>query len=120
MKMKRVFPCIVTLIVAMNILLLYSTSRISSIHAQGTADTFPMYKYNLQRTGCVPFAGPSNNNVKWSISSSGEIWSSPVVDADGVVYAGSTDGSLLSMTPKGKVLWAFKSGDEIFGSPAIG
>ena len=37
----------------------------------------------------------------------------------GVIYVGSTDGNLLSVTSKGKVLWSFKNGDEIFGAPAI-
>jgi len=101
-------------------LMMYSTSTISTIYAQGTTNIFPMYRHNLQRTGRVPFAGPSNNDIKWSISTSGEIWSSPVIDADGVIYVGGTDGNLLSVTPNGKVLWAYKVSDEIFGSPTIG
>src|SRR3989304_5157328 len=111
MKVKNVFSDVKTTLFCLtaNALIMSSILPISDICAQDAANSFPMYRYNLQRTGRVPFAGPSNDNLKWSISSSGEIWSSPVVDSDGVIYVGSTDGNLLSITPKGKVLWAFKT-----------
>ena len=122
MKVKNVFSDVKTTLFCLtaNALIMSSILPISDICAQDVANSFPMYRYNLQRTGRVPFTGPFNDNLKWSISSSGEIWSSPVVDSDGVIYVGSTDGNLLSITPKGKVLWAFKTADEIFGAPAIG
>ncbi|MCR4318893.1 MAG: PQQ-binding-like beta-propeller repeat protein, partial [Candidatus Brocadiaceae bacterium] len=122
MKVKSVFSDVKTTLFCLtaNALIMSSIIPTSDIYAQDAANSFPMYRYNLQRTGRVPFAGPSNDTLKWNISSSGEIWSSPVVDSDGVIYIGSTDGNLLSITPKGKVLWAFKTADEIFGAPAIG
>src|SRR3990172_9371718 len=122
MKVKNVFSNVKTTLFCLtaNALIMSSILPVSDIYAQDAANSFPMYRYNLQRTGRVPFASPFNENLKWSISSSGEIWSSPVVDSDGVIYVGSRDGNLLSITPKGKVLWAFKTPNEIFGAPAIG
>ncbi|NUN24973.1 MAG: PQQ-binding-like beta-propeller repeat protein, partial [Candidatus Jettenia caeni] len=122
MKTKNILFCAIPpfLYLAIIILIMSSISPISPLYAQDIPNNFPMFKYNLQRTGRVPFAGPSDNSLKWSISTAGEIWSSPVVNTEGVVYIGSTDGSLLAITPKGKVMWAFKAADEIFVTPAIG
>src|SRR3990170_3725691 len=106
MKVKSVFSDVKTTLFCLtaNALIMSSIIPTSDIYAQDAANSFPMYRYNLQRTGRVPFAGPSNDTVKWSVSSAGEIWSSPVVDAEGVIYIGSTDGNLLSVTSNGKVL----------------
>src|SRR5574340_22747 len=106
MKIRNIFSCrryllfcLVTIVLAA-----YNLSLVPFIYAQNVTNDFPMYRYTIQRTGRVPFAGPANNSVKWSISTSGEIWSSPAVSTNGTIYVGSTDGNLLSITPKGKVV----------------
>lgn len=91
-----------------------------NVYATDANSAFPMFKYNRERTGKTPFDGPFKNEIKWYVSSAGEIWSSPVISKEGNIYITSTDGNLLAIAPEGNVLWAFKSEDEIFATPAVG
>ena len=44
---------------------------------------------------------------------------SPSLDAEGVIYCGSTDGYLYAVSPGGEILWAFASGADIETSAAV-
>ena len=56
-----------------------------------------MYRGGPERTGVYHTQGVAKlSGVKWQFQAEGPIWSSPVV-ADGVVYAGSTDGTLYAL-----------------------
>ena len=60
---------------------------------------------------------------KWAPFETGdEIWSSPTIDAQGAtIYVGSFDGNLYAVNATtGTARWAFRVGDEIASSPAIG
>ena len=45
--------------------------------------------------------------------------SAPALAPDGTIYLGLFDGTLLAVTPQGRVKWKFKAGREIKSSPAI-
>src|SRR3990170_4385667 len=80
MKVKSVFTGIAIPFFCLTVNALVMSSLLpiaTNVYAQDVANSFPMYRYNLQRTGQVPFAGPSTDNLKGIISISGEVWSSP-------------------------------------------
>jgi outer membrane protein assembly factor BamB len=55
----------------------------------------------------------------WTFKTAGAIWSSPVL-ADNMVYFGSDDGNLYSVSAKtGKQVWQFKTDGKIMGRPTI-
>ena len=60
--------------------------------------TASMFRGNLQHTG-VYASGPVEqfSKIKWKFQTGGRVISSPAV-ADGMVYFGSTDGNLYSLT----------------------
>lgn len=46
--------------------------------------------------------------------------STPAIAPDGTIYVGSFNGTVLAITPDGKLKWRFKTGLEVHSSPAIG
>ena len=60
-------------------------------------------------------------DLVWKFPTDDGIYSSPVLDGEGIVYVGSMDGKLYavdSRTAEGR--WVFETGGAIFGSPALG
>ena len=57
------------------------------------------YRYNAAHAGDYsPLAGPvaSNGQLKWGLTTGGEVYSSPAV-SNGVVYVGSDDGNVYAL-----------------------
>ncbi len=79
-----------------------------------------MFQGNPQHTGIYETKGlPAMKAVKWQFQTGGRIASSPVV-ANGVVYIGSSDGSLYAMNAAtGKEVWRFKTGGAVNSTPCI-
>jgi uncharacterized repeat protein (TIGR01451 family) len=81
---------------------------------------WPMFHHDLHLTGRSPYLGAQTNNLKWTFTTGGAIYSSPAIDADGTIYIGSQDGSLYAIYPDGSLKWSYPTGDMIRSSPAIG
>ena len=76
---------------------------------------------------CLPeLAGSSpeppsgaQDGVIWTFTTGGWVLTAPVI-VDGVVYAGSDDGSLYALTAdSGELLWSFATGDVIRSIPTV-
>ena len=49
------------------------------------------------------------------------IFSRPVVDQDGIIYVGSTDGNIYALDQMdGKVVWQYPTGGPVVSSPVLG
>jgi len=71
--------------------------------------------------GSAVYAIDPNGTEKWRRETKGLVASSPAVDAAGVVYATSRDGSLYALFGRsGNVKWQFEAGSPLVSSPAIG
>ncbi|MFQ6117888.1 MAG: PQQ-binding-like beta-propeller repeat protein, partial [Candidatus Bipolaricaulia bacterium] len=87
----------------------------------GLADSpWPAFHHDPQRTGRSLFRGPESPIARWAFETSGPIWSSPVIGADGTIYTTSIDGWLYALTPEGRPRWKLKLGGIIEASPALG
>ena len=87
----------------------------------GLADApWPTFHHDPQRTGRSLFRGPESPEARWTVETSGPIWSSPVIGADGTIYTTSIDGWLYALTPEGRLRWKLKLGGIIEASPALG
>jgi outer membrane protein assembly factor BamB len=75
---------------------------------------------NVARTGVYESEGPKRpGSVKWAFKTEGPIVASPAV-ADGVVFIGSTDGTLYAVNQEtGQQKWKFKTTRQIVCSPAV-
>jgi len=79
-----------------------------------------MFHHDPQHTGRSSFSGPSIVKQKWSFSTGEQVFSSPAIGQDGVIYIGSMNGSLSAVNPDGSPRWMFSAADSISSSPAIG
>jgi outer membrane protein assembly factor BamB len=88
----------------------------------GLADSpWPMFRQNLNHTGVSPYNTSNNNGkLKWSFTTGYSIQASPVIDSDGIIYAGSWDDNLYSIEPDGTEKWNFSTGSGISSAAAIG
>jgi len=85
---------------------------------------WPMFGHDAQRTRRSQYVGAQTNNVKWSYTTAGEVWSSPAIGADGTVYVSSFDGNFYAINPNGSQKWSYDLSDyehdTFLSSPAIG
>ncbi len=79
-----------------------------------------MFRGNLQHTGVYEASGvPPFGKIKWKFHTAGRVISSPAV-ANGMVYAGSTDGNLYAVDlESGVQKWKFETKVRITSSPAV-
>jgi eukaryotic-like serine/threonine-protein kinase len=79
-----------------------------------------MFRGNLQHTGVYDAAGvPRFSKIKWKFHTGGRVISSPAV-ANGVVYAGSTDGNVYAVDlDSGAQKWKFEIKARVPSSPAV-
>jgi outer membrane protein assembly factor BamB len=84
------------------------------------AQDAPMFRGNLRHTGVYNASGVATlNGIKWKFHTSGRVISSPAV-ANGIVYVGSTDGSLYALDlGSGTLKWKFATQSWVTSSPAI-
>lgn len=84
--------------------------------------SWPMFHYELGRTGYSPSSAPNTNNIIWSYEISGKketVDASPVI-ANGKVYIGSHDANLTCLDAVvGSVLWRQKIGNGIYTASSI-
>jgi len=80
-----------------------------------------MFQHDPQHSGRSLAIGPYVPMVKWNakVSKGTPASCSPVLDANGNIYLGSTDHSLYALNADGSIRWAFPTGG-VSGSAAIG
>ena len=61
----------------------------------------------------------SHASMEWNASTSGVVYSSPAISADGSVYVGSNDNKLHAFNSDGSIKWTFQAGNWVDSSPAI-
>ncbi|MCX7654883.1 MAG: PQQ-binding-like beta-propeller repeat protein, partial [Fervidobacterium sp.] len=62
----------------------------------------------------------SEGKLIWKFTSDGGIYSSPVIDKDGVVYFCTEEGTLYAVNFSGRKLWELQTGSNIYSTPVIG
>src|SRR5678815_2992002 len=88
-------------------------------HAPG-APPFAMFGGDPQHTGRLAGAAPEKPPAaKWKLQLEGRVVGSPTVGPDGTIYVGAHDGKLHAVSPEGKELWSFTTGDRVWTTPAV-
>ena len=89
-----------------------------AVWAPAWAD-WPMYAHDAARTGAAEGDGPASLAVQWAAELDGRVDSSPAV-SDGVVYVGSTGGSVYAVQAgTGRIVWRQRLGGPVTSSPCI-
>jgi outer membrane protein assembly factor BamB len=60
-----------------------------------------------------------DGTLKWEFNTGDNIYTSPAIDTDGIIYFGCDDGKLYALNPDGTIKWEFATGGNIRSSPAI-
>lgn len=94
--------------------------NVNPARSQIADSPYPMYLHDLKHTGRSGQMAPQVGDIKWSISTGGEIWSSPIVGTNNTIFVSSTDGNLFALNSDGTVRWSYQTGGELFSTPAIG
>lgn len=76
------------------------------------------FRADALNNGRSPVKPVSNDMQPWSYRTGKGIFSSPVVDEDGICYIGSADHTFYALNPDGTVKWSIKTG-EIIDSSAL-
>lgn len=79
--------------------------------------------------GCITFSGgssedddwePDPDRLRWRFWVDGRAASSPLVDDNGILYIGSTDGSLYALDAStGEPQWEFETADSVWSPPLL-
>ncbi len=79
----------------------------------------PAFRVDARRTGRSVYAGADDSLIHWRTDLGG-ILSSPAIDSDGTIYAGSFNSTLYAVNRDGSVKWEYPTAGWISSSPAIG
>jgi outer membrane protein assembly factor BamB len=84
-----------------------------------TGESWPMFGHDSSHSRYSTSNAPDENNILWSRTTGGEIYSSPAV-ADDKVYVGSWDGFVYCLDAlTGEILWSKSIGSYVDSSPAV-
>lgn len=79
---------------------------------------------SLSETNGYLFKYDKNGAPIWTVNLNGyDLYAAPLIDNNGIIYIGSTDGHLYAINPDGSIKWKFKTNSEItcgLGGVAIG
>lgn len=97
---------------------LLSTASFSN-QSMMTDAQWPAFRADHSNSGSKPYPSNYKDGAQpWSFQTSKGIFSTPVIDQDGNVFIGSADTYFYILSPKGDVIWSFKTG-EIIDSAAV-
>jgi len=80
---------------------------------------WPMFAQGPGLRGRSAAVGPASPTVKWVFPA--QVTAQPAVAADGTIYFGTEDGTLVALRADGSVKWTFAAGGSVSfgGTPAI-
>lgn len=86
--------------------------------APGPGDWY-MFGHDQAHTRVSPFAGPTTEKTKWSVSIGSASYSSAAIGNYGELYIGSDSFNVTCVNPDGSIRWVFPTGNYVGCSPAI-
>ncbi len=80
---------------------------------------WPTFRRDQRNTGRSPLPAVYTGDAPWSFATGKGIFSTPVIDGDGVVYVGSADHNFYAIQPDGREKWRFPTGEIIDSAAAL-
>ena len=80
---------------------------------------WPTFRRDRRNTGASPLAAKYNNDGPWMFQTGKGIFSTPVIDANGIVYVGSADHYFYAINPDGSLNWKYETGEIIDSAGAL-
>ena len=96
-----------------------SNFSVFTLGVNGQTDWWPMSQKDFANTGYSSMSGPQTNNVLWTSTLGGWVWSDISV-VDGLVYAGCIDNKTYALdATNGNKIWEYETHGRIYSSPAV-
>jgi outer membrane protein assembly factor BamB len=80
---------------------------------------WPTFRHDHRNTGRSPIAAAYGEDRPWFFQTGKGIFSTPVIDGQGVIYVGSADHFLYALGPDGALKWKFETGEIIDSAGAL-
>jgi outer membrane protein assembly factor BamB len=80
---------------------------------------WPTFRRTIRNSGCSPIPAAYQGDQPWFFQTGKGIFSTPIVDADGVIYVGSADHKFYAINPDGHEKWQFRTGEIIDSAGAL-
>jgi len=89
---------------------------------------WPKFRRNSANSGRVdsPFLNSNLETPVWRFETNSSVYSSPTIDAHGIVYFSGSDGNIFAVTSTGSLLWKYSyplvpalyemNADSVFGN----
>ncbi len=84
-----------------------------------TSFIWPTFRHDSRNSGCSSLAGVYTGGEPWFFQTGKGIFSTPVIDASGVIYVGSADHYFYALNPDGGLRWKYKTGEIIDSAGAL-
>ena len=81
---------------------------------------WPKFRRTASNSGWSPVRKGTGQAKVWSYTTGRGIFSSPVIDKDGVIYIGSADAYFYAIKPDGTLKWRKKLGELVDSAAVIG
>jgi outer membrane protein assembly factor BamB len=81
---------------------------------------WPTFRRDQRNTGSSPLPATYAGDQPWMFQTGKGIFSTPVIDNQGVIYVGSADHYFYALNPDGTVAWKYKTGEIIDSGGALG
>jgi len=81
---------------------------------------WPTFRRDPRNSGRSPIRAHYSGDLPWSFETGKGVFSTPVIDGQGVVYVGSGDHYFYAIQPDGSLKWKFKTGEIIDSAAALG
>jgi outer membrane protein assembly factor BamB len=80
---------------------------------------WPTFRRDRRNTGASPLPAAYLGDQPWSFQTGKGIFSTPVIDADGLIYFGSADHYFYALNPDGSPNWKYETGEIIDSAGAL-
>jgi len=81
--------------------------------------SWPTFRHDHRNTGLSVLPVRYTGDQPWTYPTGKGIFSTPVIDREGVIYVGSADHYFYSLGPDGALRWKFKTGEIIDSAAAL-
>lgn len=81
---------------------------------------WPMFRGDARHTALSTFSGSRSGALLWSYATGSDMFTPPVIGADGRTYAASWDSRMYTLDSAGALLWSYQTGSYVSSCPAIG
>jgi len=83
------------------------------------ASPWPTFRRDRRNTGASPYFATYSGDLPWAFQTGKGIFSTPVIDADGIIYFGSADHFFYALNPDGTLNWKYETGEIIDSAGAL-